>query len=745
MATTAFELLGKILLQGGDRVKSQLDEIGTQTQEVKQRFSLAGVAMEATGNLVAAAVTQVGSLVTESIKAGISYNAMQEQSKVAWTTLLGSQGEAADMMKRISDFAKATPFETADVDMMAKYMHNAGLSGEELFQSLMQVSDVASAFAIPAADAKELTRQMSQVRQAGVAYTEDLNVLQDRGVPIFKAISEQLGITIADVKKMASEGKLSSDIYIKAFNGIADSVKGASDAQSKTFSGMISTLKDNLGILAGTLTAGLFDYLKGALNYIVDLLGRLNEAFQKGGIRGALEVILPKSVVDALVSGAEAIKAGFLWIIDNWKTVVAGLGGIVGGILAFEIMTGAAAAVNTLREAMIAFTLVTEGMTIAEWALNAAMAVNPFTWIAIAIGLVIAAAILLVTHWQQVSTFFTQLWAYLKALFFESLSVVVSFLVGVWQSIWGEITSVWNSIVGFLAPILEQIKNIFQIAFYAAFFIVYTALKMIWDYISPTVLGIYNYFKEKFDAIKGYIESALLLVYAIIQNLMGQWLAYINPKLDEIHKNMSALWDKVKQVWNEALNAIATAIRNAYVNYIKPEVDFLADGILKIWHDLIDPVYNIGSDIVDGLSQGISDAWGRFKSGIVEMADKGKALFQEVFGVGSPSTFTTWIGEMLGKGMSQGMTNSIGGVMDSAKSMMSGVTGALGGSFSPTMNMAGAMAGGGGMAGQRGAGGRYNVEIPLVVNGREIARAIAPDIDQQLERQRKITVRAKGV
>jgi phage-related protein len=226
---------------------------------------------------------------------------------------------------------------------------------------------------------------------------------------------------------------------------------------------------------------------------------------------------------------------------------------------------------------------------------------------------------------------------------------------------------------------------------------------------------------------------------------MGQWLAYINPKLDEIHKNMSALWDKVKQIWNEALNAIATAIRNAYVNYIKPEVDFLADGILKIWHDLIDPVYNIGSDIVDGLSQGISDAWGRFKSGIVEMADKGKALFQEVFGVGSPSTFTTWIGEMLGKGMSQGMTNSIGGVMDSAKSMMSGVTGALGGSFSPTMNMAGAMAGGGGMAGQRGAGGRYNVEIPLVVNGREIARAIAPDIDQQLERQRKITVRAKGV
>jgi phage tail tape-measure protein len=56
-------------------------------------------------------------------------------------------------------------------------------------------------------------------------------------------------ITVGDVKMMASKGKLSSDIYIAAFDDIANSVKGASEAQSKTMSGMLSTLKDDFSII----------------------------------------------------------------------------------------------------------------------------------------------------------------------------------------------------------------------------------------------------------------------------------------------------------------------------------------------------------------------------------------------------------------------------------------------------------------------------------------------------------------
>ena len=63
------------------------------------------------------------------------------------------------------------------------------------------------------ADNSASHRQYSQVKQAGLAYTEDLNILQDRGIPIYKALAEELDINTADVKKWASEGKISADIY----------------------------------------------------------------------------------------------------------------------------------------------------------------------------------------------------------------------------------------------------------------------------------------------------------------------------------------------------------------------------------------------------------------------------------------------------------------------------------------------------------------------------------------------------
>lgn len=312
----------EIILAAKDRAsKATKQAFGAVQSSAKAAFG----AVKAASIAAAAAIGTVSAIIG---KMGISYNAMMEQSKVAWTTLLGSAEEAQDMLKQISDFTKATPFETEHVDMMAKYMHNAGLEGKKLFDELLRVSDVASAFAIPAAEAKEMTRQMSQVRQAGVAYTEDLNVLQDRGVPIFKAIAEQQGIMVKDVKKMASEGKLSSDIYIEAFNNIAKGVEGASEAQSKTFNGMLSTLKDNIKIFSGAVTEGLFERLKGFLPPIIDLVERLTESFQNGGWKGVMSDFLSPGVANFIITSLNAVQEAFAFLKDTFiqnKTQIVGV------------------------------------------------------------------------------------------------------------------------------------------------------------------------------------------------------------------------------------------------------------------------------------------------------------------------------------------------------------------------------------------------------------------------------------
>ena len=206
------------------------------------------VATAIAGAFVVKKVVEFGTAIA---KVGVEYNALKEQSKVTWTTLLGSQELAISQLERIEKFAASTPFSKMGVDQMAKYLHNAGYEGDAVFDTLTKIGDMGSAFGVQEDSLVELTRQFSQVQQAGYAYTEDLNILADRGIPIYQAIADQVGVTVAEVKKMASEGKLTADIYNSAIDSMAATTAGAMEAQSKTFKGMMSTLKDNFTTVAG--------------------------------------------------------------------------------------------------------------------------------------------------------------------------------------------------------------------------------------------------------------------------------------------------------------------------------------------------------------------------------------------------------------------------------------------------------------------------------------------------------------
>lgn len=412
----AFKLVGSISLKGGEKVKSLLKGVNSAVEESGQNFNSLGTGLRVAGGALAGVGVALGAMGGVVAKVGLQYNAMAEQSEVAWTTLLGSSEKAQDQMMRIADFAKATPFETEHVDMMAKYLHNAGLEGQGLFDELLKVSDVASAFAIPAHEAKELTRQMSQVRQAGVAYTEDLNVLQDRGVPIYKAISEQLGITVGDVKKMASEGKLSADIYLKAFDSIAGGVEGASKKQSETFNGMISSIQDGAKMIAGMLTEKLFEKAKGFMTIINDTVGEMVTVLREGGsLKDVLATFLPEDTANAIVGVLTDIKNVFVWIRDNWQLIVSALTGITTAFIAFHVITNIVKAFQLFNALMVAYRAGTVLATLAQWGFNTALLANPLTWIAVLIGLLVGAIIMLWLNWDKVSAWLTKSWTAIKA------------------------------------------------------------------------------------------------------------------------------------------------------------------------------------------------------------------------------------------------------------------------------------------------------------------------------------------
>jgi phage tail tape-measure protein len=106
---------------------------------------------------------------------------------------------------------------------------------------------------------------------------------------------------------------LTSDIYVAAFDKIAKSVKGASEAQSKTMSGMISTLKDDFSIVAGVLAKPMFEKLHDGMTKLMPLMDGLT-SFARGDFKSfsdTLNKTFGASTGNMIMGFMDKAKTGF--------------------------------------------------------------------------------------------------------------------------------------------------------------------------------------------------------------------------------------------------------------------------------------------------------------------------------------------------------------------------------------------------------------------------------------------------
>lgn len=353
----------------------------------------------------------IGTLATGMLALGIKTNASLETSTTFWTTLLGTQEQAKSMIEDITNYAAKTPFSKMGVDEMAKQLHNAGFAGDDLFNQLTKFGNMGSAFAIQEDSLKEMVRQYGQVQMAGYAYTEDLNILQDRGIPIYKALSETLGIAVGDVKKMASEGKITTEIYNEALNSIASTTEGAMDSQSKTFSGMLSTIKDGVVNVTQKVIQPLFDKIVEYMPLVIEVMDTFTANLDSG--KGIMD-----SMKDAIASvfGEDTL--------NKINSVINVIKILVGAYVTLKAVMTIANVVNTLSSAysvlsglMTVNTAVTAGATATQTGLNLAFLGSPITWIIAGITAVIAIFVLLWNKCEGFRTFWINLWETIKTAF----------------------------------------------------------------------------------------------------------------------------------------------------------------------------------------------------------------------------------------------------------------------------------------------------------------------------------------
>lgn len=183
----------------------------------------------------------------------------KEQTEIAYGTLLGSAEKAKAVIKDLSDFGANTPFEFGEVSEAGKKLLSFGFDADELVPKMTQIGDVASALNIPFS---ELAEMLGKQKTTGTIFSEDLNQMAGRGVPIFTSLAKVMGVSVDKVKGLASAGKIKFENVEEVFTNLTKEggqFSGMMAAQSQTVGGLISTLKDNFNLALTTIAEGLFD------------------------------------------------------------------------------------------------------------------------------------------------------------------------------------------------------------------------------------------------------------------------------------------------------------------------------------------------------------------------------------------------------------------------------------------------------------------------------------------------------
>ncbi|MGU8907280.1 tape measure protein [Clostridium perfringens] len=452
-------------------------ENSSGTEKVKRDMnSLAAIARKTAAVLGGIyIVDKIKDYTREIYKAGISYDALSEQALVAWTTILGSHSEAVKMMEKITDYAAETPFSKMGVDTMAKQLANADFKGQALFDQLTKFGDMGSAFGIQEDSLKEMVRQYAQVQQAQVAYTEDLNILQDRGIPIFKALGEVMGVPVSQVKKLASEGKVTADVYNKAIDSIASHTKGAMEGQSQTFNGMMSTLEDNLSVLWGYLAQDWFEGIKGSLGSFLPKFEEFVKLVGTDGLSGAISKTIPElsPLVEMLSNIGNLLrtivipslfKLG-LWCsqhINVIATLVITLGTLNLAIKSVFAIERIILFIQSFKKAILAikeFEILTKLATAAQWLFNAALSANPIGLVIIGLVALIAGLAYLWNTSEGFRNFWINAWESIKNTCKVAVDGISKFFTDTIPNAFKSLINSAKSTKDFFVNGFEYIKN----------------------------------------------------------------------------------------------------------------------------------------------------------------------------------------------------------------------------------------------------------------------------------------------
>ncbi len=237
-----------------------------------------------------------------------------EQTKIAFTTMLGSAEAADAFIKQLYDFAAKTPFEIEGLTTAARQLLAFGFQAQEIIPMMEAIGNAVSGLGGGAFEIERVTRALGQMQAKGKVTAEEMMQLAELGIPVWDILAEKIGVSIPEAMDKASKGGISAAEGINAIiEGMNERFPDMMQKQSESLLGIFSNLQDSISqtmTFIGEDIVETFD-LKGRLKTVVESLERLKDLIAEEGLQGALDQM---SIVakTAIVAIAGAITAALI-------------------------------------------------------------------------------------------------------------------------------------------------------------------------------------------------------------------------------------------------------------------------------------------------------------------------------------------------------------------------------------------------------------------------------------------------
>lgn len=540
----------------------------------------------------------------------------------------------------------------------------------------------------------EMERLLADAQKiSGVKY--DISNFNDV-IEAIHVIQEQMGITGTTAKEAATtiEGSLNmtKSAWKNLLTGMADS--------NANFDVLVQNLVNSLGSLGENLLPRIKIAIEGIrklirtllpeiLDEIPEMLASLFPESMQEDIRIIFEGIVEaiKTTVDIAMQLLPKIAEGFSWILENGDTIAAVIVGISTAMATLKVVNYITGIVNAFK----AWKIANEGVTAAQWLLNAAMNANP-------IGIVIAAVTGLVAGlvvlWNTNEGF--------RNAVIKAWNAIKETAVNVWGSICTFFTvtipNAWNSLVSWFQGIPEWFKGVWD-SVLAVFKEWGTNIQLFFIEAIPQVIqrviDWFNQLPEKIGYALGYALGTIVQwgvdtwnylvtnvpiwienVVTFFSQLPGKIWTWLVETFNKVTTWGSNMLNKARETGTNFINNIINWISQLpgkFSNWLNDTISKVAsfasnlgqrasqagqnmvNNIINAVKNLPSQMASIGKNIVQGVWNGITGmgSWlsskvSSFFSGIVDGAKK-------ALGIHSPSrVFRDQVGKYMAQGVGVG-------------------------------------------------------------------------------------------